>query len=396
MPTTEQNEETPVLCSICEQEEEDGCCCWTCPDCDIKKSEDDICCSNCHECENCCSCWSCDGCERMRGEDHSQCGTCEQCEGCCGCYFCEGCHERVRELCCGSCEMCENCGCGCESGNVRFESQPLTFYPAKKFQYKSNPSARFIGAEIEVAACTEEDNNINKVCDRWSAPIVEDGSLPTGGFEICTSPASGDEYTRQIEQIGKAIEEAGGAVNRTCGMHVHIDARDFSYYDLRRLIKLYARIEDHLFLLVPHWRRNSTYCTPCGELYEDAVLAGNMPKDSKKNITKALYDKTDTRGKRDHKYHSARYSALNIHSWFYRGTIECRLFPGTVNVLNIQQWGILWALILDYAYGQTERGIDEGLTGWPLLLAIASRKEGLREWVEARRAKCSNKTEQGG
>lgn len=69
--------------------------------------------------------------------------------------------------------------------------------------------------------------------------------------------------------------------------HVHIDARDFNHWDMRRLVMVYAKIEDALFAMVPEARRESRYCSPCGEAYLASI--NSEPANAKKAIVDATY-----------------------------------------------------------------------------------------------------------
>ena len=77
---------------------------------------------------------------------------------------------------------------------------------------------------------------------------------------------------------------------------------------------------------------------------------------------------------------------MNLHSWFYRGTVEFRLAAGTTNATKIVNWAILCASLLDWA----EKHTDEELAALPsdsleALLAVAPTPD-VREWVKARHA----------
>jgi hypothetical protein len=179
---------------------------------------------------------------------------------------------------------------------------------------------------------------------------------------------------------------------------VHVDARDFSYYDLRRLIFLYAKIESGLFAIVARSRQQSSYCTPCGARYADAIRGTLNPSINKQKVFAGVY--ADNPGKffnkqslAHDKYNSARYAALNLHSWFLRGTIECRMHHGTIRAGKIQNWGILWARILDYAFKAREKDIhalpnpatpDESFTA---LFNIVADLPELQAWLIQRARK---------
>lgn len=319
------------------------------------------------------------------------CHTCQSCSDHCDCYVCQGCERRYSPDSMSYCEhdVCNDCSCDtCAEENERANgdckvehiNNELTFHNAAKTQFKVNKSRRHVAVEIEVAN-VEEAGRIAQEVDSWSGCIVEDGSLPETGFEINTAPANGDEFVDQIKDITSALNKAGAEVTSDCGLHVHVDARDFSYYDVQKLCVVYHQIENWLFAMVPPRRKESTYCKPCG-----AKLLPDTHRVSHKQAKRALFSKlymksTLGRGsynERKDKYNQARYDALNLHSWLFRGTIECRMFNGTVDRTKITMWGMLWANILDFAKRYTDVEIEKmahSMNGYDLLTLIADNTE---------------------
>lgn len=398
IPVPASEEERPeseeqLACGHCGEPETD-CCCSICSNCDERV---EAVCDRCARCDECCSavggCFCCDNCDCTRNAEH-RCSNCDYCDHCCECFGCRNCGDRVDgDDFCGVCDRCTSC-CRCEDEDEeRCHCERLEgsdeFHIAKRNQHKRNPSKRFVAAEIEVAALEDTSRNgrICTACRKWGAAIVPDRSLPDTGFEINTAPASGDLFTSQVEEIGMALRQCGAKVNSACGLHVHIDARDFGYWEVRRLIRLYALVEDALFSLVSESRQRNTYCGRCGAEYLQAVESGNVRK-IKDRVCQAVYKDTDIKDRRKHKYEFARYKALNLHSWFYRGTVECRLFDGTTDAAKVINWGMLWAGILDWVYSHRDKDIDalKGQDGFTILKAVAPTEE-VRKWLEDRRAK---------
>ena len=236
--------------------------------------------------------------------------------------------------------------------------KPVFHKPSSK-QHVINPTSRFIAAEIEVASFVGNQKPIYDVVRKWKGGTVGDGSLPELGFEINTAPAGGDLYVNQIKEICETLHSSGCSINYQCGLHVHVDARDMDFYDIRRLVRIYAAIEDAIFAMVPESRakgyvdelgRPHQYCLPCGQKYLSAVEEGKLPYDKvRTDIARAVYGVPSTQDLKIKKRPPAKYNALNIHSWYYRKTIEARHYQGTLNASDIINWGIMWALIVDAA-----------------------------------------------
>lgn len=329
--------------------------------------------------------------------------------------------------------------------NPKYIPTPSTKFPPKRYRHKkSQPEypRRYASVEIEVAGLTKSPWPVYAAIEEWKAESVHDGSLPTGGFEICTAPAKGPYFTAQINSICSALKDSGASVNAQCGLHVHIDSRDFSPTQILQLIKLYAKIETALFLIVPASRRRNqdysasgrNYCERCAHKLTEAIrrytenprmakyLNWGCPphkdKKRKQNKTRRLshmviYDtpladegyrdpvgqqafiQSQTRALTTHRYSNARYYALNLHSHFFkrnerdrrRGTIECRLAAGTIDPNKIIPWVQLWDNIVNAALAWPTKKIEE-LPADPFqALLLTAPTEDVKEWLEARKQK---------
>lgn len=368
------NENVCQSCLSCQ----DCCNCVKCDCCQSKVKTADVCevCIQCNE--DCCDCYYCNNCERRRSINSHRCSNCDDCDDCCECRYCERCESYLDpdDDYCGNCDNCtECCDCSNHDAPVKFFTSPVYFHRSAPGNFNRNRSRRFLSCEIEVAEI-DDDSETSEMVEKWRGSIVSDGSLPDTGFEINTAPANGDLFVNQITEICSSLEKDYANVNDDCGLHVHIDARDFTYYDLRRFVLLYERIEPALFEMMPYSRRESNYCKPCGRLYADAARTNRFPKIYKGKLIQAVYGLEASRPPRDVKHNDARYHALNLHSWFYRGTIECRLHTGTINPKKIIAWSKLWASILDSAMRWRESEIvGREDSGSELLLALAPDSE---------------------
>jgi len=357
-------------------------------------------CTSCNFCEECCTCGYCVMCRAIRNEvcaachqcithdfgGHMHC-TCRQC-GVCGGYV-------LRNDLCAGCALCYDC-CSCEANQGRngtriqfFHSQ---FNPIRSNvnQFKINKFKRLVSIELEVDNI-DNGRNLSKIVKKWGGAIVTDGSLSETGFEINTNPANGDRYFQQIDEICNELDAESAVISKRCGFHIHLDAKDFSYYDLRKLIFLYSYIEPALFLIVPPVRRSSDYCKPCGHIYSTALTDKKNPKDSKQVIIDNIYKEVIP--DRYEKYNLSRRHALNLHSWFYRGTVECRLMSGTKNALKIKHWSITWLNILDAAMKYKEKEILQfgKANSMDTLCWLLERHPETRLWLQQRYDKYSVK-----
>lgn len=291
--------------------------------------------------------------------------------------------------------------------DLPFFKYKIDFIPTKS--YRLNPMKRFVGCELEYDGIDKyiEKKNVVNVLKKWKASCVYDGSLSSRGFEIQTTPASGDRFIEQVTEICQALHKAKVIVKKECGFHVHVDASDYSYFQLHWIIRLYARFERALFQAVPPSRRDNGYCRKCGDYWmenmkglEQLLSDGRIKssKQFKKQVIDVIYGKEGElrRVRHDRRGGEPRYYALNLHSWYngnyrrtqkdntVRPTIECRLGAGTSNIDNIIHWGMLWAAIVEAGATMTrERFESMPKSSKEALLSISPTEE-TSKWLQKR------------
>ena len=124
---------------------------------------------------------------------------------------------------------------------------------------------------------------------------------------------------KRLYETCKFLRDAGAVVNRTCGMHVHLDSRHLTAAAERtRRIRLISALP-WLLELVPVSRRTNRYCWP-----------NHLPNPP---------------------LSEARYRAINPKSYSRHKTPEIRLGSGTIDPDKI----INWATMLKYIADQRKR-----------------------------------------
>jgi hypothetical protein len=141
------------------------------------------------------------------------------------------------------------------------------------------------------------------------------------GWELVSPILKGRDGLEQIRKVCEALESAGAKVNRSCGLHVHHDARDFQNETFKNLIKIYARFEPVIDTLVAPSRRGNVnqYCQTLARIDLENVLNAGDPT----TLRRAYGD---------------RYKKLNLQSYVTHGTVEFRQHQGTINAEKIINW----------------------------------------------------------
>lgn len=150
--------------------------------------------------------------------------------------------------------------------------------------------------------------------------IVPDGSVHNG-FEIVSPILQGEAGLEEAEIVARALEDAGAYANRTCGYHVHFDARDMSLDLIKAIVRRYARHEAEIDAFMPPSRRGNAnqYCHSLHGIVGSSFEAANS--------TAALAATQPS-----------RYYKVNMKSYQRHGTIEFRQHSGTVNAAKICNW----------------------------------------------------------
>lgn len=180
--------------------------------------------------------------------------------------------------------------------------------------------------------------------------LGSDGSISgAGGCEV-VSPVL--RKLDSLETVCEVINEAGAQVNRSCGLHVHFGAKDFTDEQWRRIILNYAAIEGLIDGFMPESRRadNNSFCHTmryaARSLRECWQIAGG------------LYTIRDFMSHIGSRYYKVNVMAFNTHK-----TIEFRQHSGTTDFEKIRAWveflGGLVGWSLDHEEILTAESVDD-------------------------------------
>ena len=269
---------------------------------------------------------------------------------------CQDCANK-NYLRCGGCEilfpiddihngMCEPCR---EDYN---ENHNIIVPDNNRFVDKSIQNRDLpIGVEIEAELDDSEDYTlISRTLRRSGCGVCEDGSLNMG-IEIQV-PASNGGMTERLVNNACRVLKRHCYITNTCGLHVHI-GYPADLTALKNAI-IMAYVSEPIFYGVnPRSREYSRYCLPIRRDFALKEILNVKPN----TIDKLLYSrkfgekigkKTIEAYKRE-KYNSCKYAGFNLHSHFYRGTLEFRYHSGTLDPVKIMNWANLLKTILIYA-----------------------------------------------
>lgn len=137
-----------------------------------------------------------------------------------------------------------------------------------------------------------------------------------------------------IQEIIRELKKYGAITNKSCGIHVHVDASPFDARTLRNITNIMASKEDLIYkALKVSVARENQYCRKIEYRFLEE-LNQKKPK-TLEGVERIWYD-GDSRSHRH--YDDSRYHCLNLHSVFQKGTIEFRLFNGTLHAGKIKAY----------------------------------------------------------
>ena len=213
--------------------------------------------------------------------------------------------------------------------------------------------SRYIGVEIEcdgfhcpnsynpfenhsLTGLPKEVREMRDLVIKWGGGFQHDRD-----FEIQTAPARGEPFRRQIEDICDALEKAKTFQDGLrSGLHIHIDARDLTDAQLRKVILAYGVIEEVVARAVPYKRAANYYCKPLGEYAFSGLV--KIPRgqikyrvDKKCNLSVGGV--------------AQRYLAMNLNAFLKHKTLEVRTHEATMDAKEIIGWSTFWADFIDNA-----------------------------------------------
>lgn len=176
---------------------------------------------------------------------------------------------------------------------------------------------KHIGVELEFISPWSEDYVIEKLYEAGlskNITVKYDGSISTTelrpfAIEVCVL-ATERTIHGVIKKACAVLNKIGCEVNRSCGLHVHLDMRD------REPLKSFRRlwhVQDALYSVVHPSRKTNRYCR-----HKSYCSWGADNK----------------------------YFGINTQSYDTKGTIEVRMHHGTLNAIEISNWIKLLTTVL--------------------------------------------------
>ena len=165
--------------------------------------------------------------------------------------------------------------------------------------------------------------------EKWNGYSYEVTDSPDYRVEMVSPKLTYGELPK-FQECVRQMRYAKGKVNDSCGIHVHVDAAKHNRQSLKNLLSIMFSKEDILFkALQVNPNRVRTYCKKVREPM--LQKARQLSAEETTDLTQLEEIWYEGKVKNSDHYNWTRYYALNLHSVFYRGTVEFRCFNSTLH-----------------------------------------------------------------
>lgn len=194
--------------------------------------------------------------------------------------------------------------------------------------------------------------NRNAPAPYWT--IKSDGSVRGG--EMVSPPLMIDDAAQraQVDRAVAALKSVGAYTDNSAGIHVHIDGSGMDYSQVAAVARIFTKFEDCIYRVASSgWTSMRTGTSQ----YAKPLPFSNAQRIARAKtldqVAEGYYGAGSNLTYRMQAHHdSSRYYGLNLHSWFYRKTIEFRIFNSSLNPERIQGYiGMCMAMVQDARNG---------------------------------------------
>ena len=170
----------------------------------------------------------------------------------------------------------------------------------------------------------------HRVMSGWK--IVTDGSVTgtgtgVGGLELVSPILQGEAGLAEASLAVSTLLRAGGRVDRTCGLHVHVGMNNLTGADIMKVLDLYSANQGHINTIIARSRQTNGYCSPLN--LGVGTRYGNYATVRSAVTPSQISDASRNFG---------RYSVINLTAYAKYGTIEFRQHQGTLNGEKVTSW----------------------------------------------------------
>ena len=182
--------------------------------------------------------------------------------------------------------------------------------------------------------------------------VTSDSSIRIDGGEACelVTPILTWADIEPLQEIIRKLRRAGAKVNESCGLHVHIGAAGMTATAIRNLVNNVASHEQLLYKALNVYENRKRYCRPTDERFLRELNAKKPA--TLDELGEIWYQRSAGNFPTIH-YDPSRYTICNLHALFTKGTIEFRIFNGTLHAGEVKTAIQLACVLVAFAKAST-------------------------------------------
>lgn len=203
----------------------------------------------------------------------------------------------------------------------------IEFFGAQDETLKQN----FVNSGLEIKI--ESYNHTTR--PHWK--FVSDSSIfGLNAKELVSPVLQGQSGLTEFRKACKALRLSNAKVNKSCGVHVHLDANDYSLENFKTLLKNQYIIEAQVDKMMPTSRRGN---------------ANRFCQGFRRNSQRTFFQKIDNcqTVRELASIFRTRYFKLNLQSFQRHGTVEFRQHGASTNFLKIKNWILICARLVEFS-----------------------------------------------
>jgi Putative amidoligase enzyme len=178
--------------------------------------------------------------------------------------------------------------------------------------------------------------------------LEDDWTLGTDRRGEIISPILGRGDIGLVLRVATAVKAASAKVSRKCGIHGHIGAEDATIEQINRFIDLMIEAEA---VLIPEFFPLHSDRKEYARFMNKAFIKAFREKHPKnfRELAKLWYGKNYDPKRMKDRNDKSRRRGLNLHSFFFRRTLELRYFNGTLSRTKLAQYIVFCFVVADLA-----------------------------------------------
>jgi len=286
-----------------------------------------------------------DLCENCRDEHYNRCSSCEELFHRDDLYF----HEYENDYFCNECYPEE------PDNECFLKNNWDNMVNSSFFTCENNLNA--VGIELE---CIVNDNSFEKNRKELkNFKIVADASISSEcGIELVSCPMPLKDVYSTVKECCDYTKQYC-SIDSSCGYHAHFFVHNsfLNIDNVKKILFAYSKLEKLFFDSVPKSRRNNRFCNSINTRDNTIMRIPYLEDvDSLGRFLTIFYESAHTDKLENipmDKYHNKRYYWVNLHSLFYRNTIEIRLHSATLNHKKVYSWLMIHKKLLEYCFSNS-------------------------------------------